>query len=243
MDGNGGPGALQAEGRVLRQKAELVADDAAGQRRQQIVDELRVRLGGVAHAPTPRENGTTRFNGSAWPVTRTCISIRTDVARRLVLGPHVGAQHALDARLVPQRLQDVQLDQVAGARRRSARRSARDAASRTSGCPSDASSPCRVFNRLAIAWVRLSSPCGHGEVALGAAPHRRQVGVLEEPASERVVQPQVPALKRRDSVRRPASPSRCSLIVHERRGRRPEDRAARRDPRESCRPSAPGRCR
>src|SRR5215216_5402922 len=67
---------MQPEGRVLQQEPELVADHAAGQCREQVVDELDVWLGGVGHTAAPSENGTTRFSGTAWPTTRTSISMR-----------------------------------------------------------------------------------------------------------------------------------------------------------------------
>ena len=53
----------EAVGRLLRQEAEALADGAAGQRRNQIVDELAVRLRCKAHAPTSSEKGTTRLSG------------------------------------------------------------------------------------------------------------------------------------------------------------------------------------
>ena len=49
--------------RLLRQETEALADGAAGQRRQQIVDELAVGFGCVTHAPNSSENGTTRLSG------------------------------------------------------------------------------------------------------------------------------------------------------------------------------------
>ena len=72
-----GAGCGQPERRVLGQVAELLTHLAAGQRGQQVIDKLGIGFGGVGHAETSSENGSTRFSGAGWPSTRTVRSMRT----------------------------------------------------------------------------------------------------------------------------------------------------------------------
>ena len=64
-------------GGVLGNEGELLPDDPAGHRGQEVVDELRVGLGGVGHRAASREKGTTRSTGLAMPSKRTVSSMRT----------------------------------------------------------------------------------------------------------------------------------------------------------------------
>src|SRR5262249_13490058 len=71
------PGRRQAELAVVDHEDERLADHAAGEGGQEIVDETRVGLGSVAHSATPKENGMTRFSGTASRMTFTWSSMRT----------------------------------------------------------------------------------------------------------------------------------------------------------------------
>ena len=92
----------EAVGRLLRQEAEALADGAAGQRRNQIVDELAVRFRCKSSCAHLQREGHHEIERCLF-TDQLGLMLMHGLARRNVIGPHVDPQQALDARLVAQR--------------------------------------------------------------------------------------------------------------------------------------------